>query len=109
MTTVKLINGKLHYSKEVLEKIIRGCCYSGFHIEGFNNKEEVNLFIKEFPKYVKLINTKATYLDTKSYTTVPCVRFYIGTLNKRTGEFNETGERRIKTLIRTLENKYLAK
>lgn len=95
--TVELIDGKLDYSKCEIEKLIREQCKQGFSFVGFNNKEEAELFIGKFPKYVKLYHC-TIYSETVKHS----VNFDISVLNGVTGEVNETGERRINGLLNTL-------
>lgn len=102
--TVTVIDGKINHSKNEVEELIRQYCIGGFYFEGFESKDEAELFISKFPKYVKLYHGTMLYLHGElNGLTKDVVKFNISALNNVTGEMNETGEKRIKGLLDALD------
>lgn len=74
----------------------------------FKTKEEVESFIRLFPKYIKLYSFECLMYNKEvngeiQHKKVPCCEFEVSKVTGVTGDVNETGLKRINGLVRSLK------
>ena len=101
------IHGHYIHDHFKTEADIRAYCETGggrVYFGGFADNNECESFIAKFPKFVKVkANPCHTYdRETGKWGIFPQASFLISGKTKVTGSQNETGQKRINSLIKTL-------